>query len=125
MLQFFVKKNDRKRNEQKSWELTVWTFLALPIDCNTYILVATTVLGQRELYRPAGGPPVAQERKIYDHTDYPDYSPQIQTRSFYRTGRLMETSEYSPQVVPAAAEIATRGRLSPKQLGPSIKHLWI
>ena len=78
------------------------TFLALPIDCNTYILVATTVLGQRDLYRPVAPGPVAQERAIYDYTDYEDYS---------------------PQVVPAAAEIATsgeRGRLPPKQSGPSI-----
>merc|ERR1712110_129573 len=66
------------------------------------LATATTVLGQRDLYRPAAGPPVAQERAIYDYTDYEDYS---------------------PQVVPAAAEIATsgeRGRLPPKQSGPSI-----
>merc|ERR1711971_879542 len=57
------------------------------------LATATTVLGQRDLYRPASGPPVAQERKIYNYTDYEDYSPQIQTRSFYRTGRLLETSD--------------------------------
>lgn len=75
------------------------------MDKHILILVlatATTVLGQRDLYRPAAGPPAAQERAIYDYTDYEDYS---------------------PQVVPAAAEIATsgeRGRLPPKQSGPSI-----
>merc|ERR1712238_385020 len=64
------------------------------------LATATTVLGQRDLYRPAAGPPVAQERAIYDYTDYEDYSPQ-----------------------PAAAEISTsgeRGRLPPKQPGPSV-----
>ena len=41
-----------------------------------YILIATTVLGQRDLYRPpANGQPQAQERAIYDYNDYEDYSP--------------------------------------------------
>ena len=46
-----------------------------------YILVATTVLGQRDLYHPAEGPPVAQERKIYDYTDYVMPTNIVETRT--------------------------------------------
>ena len=73
-----------------------------------YILIATTVLGQRDLYRPAPAPQ-AQERayidnqgsKAYDYNDYEDYSP--------------------GQAAPAAsATTGERGRLPPKQTGPSL-----
>ena len=65
-----------------------------------YILIATTVLGQRDLYRPAA-PPQAQERAYLDYNDYDDYSP--------------------GQVAPAAsATTGERGRSPPKQSGPSL-----
>jgi len=59
----------------------------------------TTVLGQRDLYRPAQNGPPAQERAYLDYNEYEDYS------------------------APAAASATTgdRGRLPPsKPLGPSI-----
>jgi len=64
------------------------------------LATATTVLGQRDLYRPAAPAPQAQERAYLDYNDYDDYS---------------------PQVAPAAsATTGERGRSPPKQSGPSL-----
>merc|ERR1711963_777796 len=81
--------------------------MGVPVKMDKHILIfvlatATTVLGQRDLYRPAAGSSqIAQERSYLDYNDYDDYSP--------------------GQVAPAAsATTGERGRSPPKQSGASL-----